>query len=192
MEPDYPAAHSMDTTWYAVDAAGHVGVFSTGENGHAPVGSKADGKYFLDRLYRDRRPNATADDYWPDEHLATELGFFLYDYADGYDPIDVFERRVVPGRPIHVDELPPEIRAACKKTRLPVQFAAAERVQPLEYFRCEYWYDEDRIGYLAADGVTVRPIRGRESRFAEFVRRFRESFPDAAAHYRFEGVPDVR
>ena len=33
---DYPAAHSMDTSWYAVDAAGHVALFESGENGHAP------------------------------------------------------------------------------------------------------------------------------------------------------------
>ncbi|MCA8999750.1 MAG: hypothetical protein KDA80_22330, partial [Planctomycetaceae bacterium] len=34
---DYPAAHSMDTTWYAVDAEGHLGVFDTGENGWVPA-----------------------------------------------------------------------------------------------------------------------------------------------------------
>ena len=190
MEPDYPAAHSMDTTWYAVDAAGHVALFHTGENGHAPV--RAEGDYFLDRLYRARHPVAAADDYWPDEQLAAELGFFLYDYADGYDPIDVFERRVVPARPVHVDELPPDVRAACKKTRLPVTFATAERVQPLEHGPCAYWYAEDRVAYLTADGVTVRPVRGQEGRFAEFAAHFRETFPAAAAHYRFEGVDDGR
>ena len=35
-EPDYPAAHSMDTDWYAVDADGHVAIFSTGEEGAVP------------------------------------------------------------------------------------------------------------------------------------------------------------
>jgi hypothetical protein len=33
---DFPAAHSMDTTWFAVDEKGHVGEFSTGEAGCLP------------------------------------------------------------------------------------------------------------------------------------------------------------
>lgn len=36
MEPDYPAAHSMDTTWFAVDREGYVGLFNTGEAGAMP------------------------------------------------------------------------------------------------------------------------------------------------------------
>ncbi len=31
-----PAAHSMDTTWFAVDAFGHIGVFLSGESGAVP------------------------------------------------------------------------------------------------------------------------------------------------------------
>src|SRR5688500_5905944 len=34
--PDYPAAHSMDTIWFAVDRDGHVAVFSSGEAGAVP------------------------------------------------------------------------------------------------------------------------------------------------------------
>jgi hypothetical protein len=180
----------MDTIWYAVDADGHVGVFDTGENGHAPIW--AEGDFFLDRLYRERRPDADPDGYRSDATLAADLGFFLYGYGDGYDPIDVFERLVAPARPVHVEELRPQVRAACKKTRLPVAFAAVERVQPLEHMPCAYWYDEDRSAYLAADGVTVRPVRGKEARFAEFVRQFRETFPEPAARYRFEGFDDGR
>jgi hypothetical protein len=37
MGPDYPAAHSMDTTWYAVDRDGHVAVFSSHEAGAVPM-----------------------------------------------------------------------------------------------------------------------------------------------------------
>jgi hypothetical protein len=36
MEPDFPAAHSMDTTWFAVDRDGHVACFSSGEAGAVP------------------------------------------------------------------------------------------------------------------------------------------------------------
>lgn len=34
--PDFPAAHSMDTTWFAIDADGCVGQFSTNEGGAVP------------------------------------------------------------------------------------------------------------------------------------------------------------
>ncbi|HEX4796704.1 MAG TPA: hypothetical protein VH370_23130 [Humisphaera sp.] len=42
MQPDYPAAHSMDTHWFAVDSAGHIGFFETGEPGPVPVDAQAD------------------------------------------------------------------------------------------------------------------------------------------------------
>jgi hypothetical protein len=33
---DFPAAHSMDTTWFAIDADGCVGIFNSDENGAVP------------------------------------------------------------------------------------------------------------------------------------------------------------
>jgi hypothetical protein len=37
MKSDIPAAHSMDTAWFAVDADGYVAIFATGEAGAMPV-----------------------------------------------------------------------------------------------------------------------------------------------------------
>jgi hypothetical protein len=34
---DFPAAHSMDSTWFAIDRDGHVAIFETGESGCMPV-----------------------------------------------------------------------------------------------------------------------------------------------------------
>ncbi|AFY94581.1 hypothetical protein [Chamaesiphon minutus] len=34
---DFPAAHSMDTTWFAIDADGCVGIFNSGEGGAVPA-----------------------------------------------------------------------------------------------------------------------------------------------------------
>lgn len=39
---DYPAAHSMDTTWFAVDRDGYVAEFFSGENGAVPLGVASD------------------------------------------------------------------------------------------------------------------------------------------------------
>ena len=36
---DFPAAHSMDSSWFAVDAHGHVGVFESSEEGAVPANS---------------------------------------------------------------------------------------------------------------------------------------------------------
>jgi hypothetical protein len=35
-DPDFPAAHSMDTTWFAVDRDGHVACLMSGESGAVP------------------------------------------------------------------------------------------------------------------------------------------------------------
>ena len=37
LDLDFPAAHSMDTAWFAVDDDGHVAVFDTGEAGAVPT-----------------------------------------------------------------------------------------------------------------------------------------------------------
>ncbi len=39
MGGDFPAAHSMDTTWFALDRCGHVGVFHSGEEGAVAEGA---------------------------------------------------------------------------------------------------------------------------------------------------------
>jgi hypothetical protein len=188
MSADYPAAHSMDISWYAVDAVGHVALFESGQDGHVPVG--ADDAYHLETLFQASRPAPDPDDYEESAVLAERFGFFLYEYGDSFDPIVVYRRRVVPPNPVHVDQLPPAIRDACKQLRLPVAFAAAECMQPIEFFECHYWNGEEGAAYVAADGVTVRPMKGREAHFAEFVRRFRAEYPEEAARYRFEGVDD--
>jgi hypothetical protein len=52
MPSDFPAAHSMDSCWFAVDRDGHIAVFDTGESGAMPeVGVVGDDAYALrDRL----------------------------------------------------------------------------------------------------------------------------------------------
>lgn len=37
VKTSYPAAHSMDTEWFAIDAKGHVALFDTDEAGSMPV-----------------------------------------------------------------------------------------------------------------------------------------------------------
>jgi len=44
--PDFPAAHSMDSAWFAVDADGKVGRFDTGEDGAVPNAAAGAGGNF--------------------------------------------------------------------------------------------------------------------------------------------------
>jgi len=43
---DFPAAHSMDSAWFAVDAEGHIARFDTGENGAIPNAAAGGGGNF--------------------------------------------------------------------------------------------------------------------------------------------------
>ena len=53
MEPDYPAAHSMDTQWFSVDAEGHVALFDSGIDGPVPAGvQNNDWRVLTERLIR--------------------------------------------------------------------------------------------------------------------------------------------
>jgi hypothetical protein len=51
---DFPAAHSMDTAWFAVDLDGHVAVFETGEAGALPKGAACEDPYQLKTALRER------------------------------------------------------------------------------------------------------------------------------------------
>ncbi len=61
MPPDFPAAHSMDTTWFAVDELGHVASFESYENGHVP--ERAEDEDVLFDLWRLRHPGGD-EDFW--------------------------------------------------------------------------------------------------------------------------------
>ena len=49
--PDYPAAHSMDTTWWAVDSQGHVAQFNSHEAGAVPE-TAGEPLHSLEMFYR--------------------------------------------------------------------------------------------------------------------------------------------
>jgi hypothetical protein len=192
MEPDYPAAHSMDTAWFAVDSQGFVAMFDSGENGHVPCSMRsADGVWHdiayhplwelcfsgLQGVYR------LAD-------MAQRIGLYYYNYdEEGFDPLEPYVREIQPNVPLHVDQLPPELRQECKRIRFEkVLFVQSERIQPLEYFACTFWYQDNRVAYLTGDGKTVRPLPGMEDYFREFYDQFRQESPDRVQELRFEGI----
>src|SRR4051812_12625276 len=92
----YPASHSMDTEWYAIDRAGNVAVFVTGEAGFIPKGAAGD-------LVFDDNP-----------------GLFVYEFDEASEvPVHgPYARTSVPKRALHVDQLPPQLRKAVSQVRL--------------------------------------------------------------------------
>jgi hypothetical protein len=188
MQPDYPAAHSMDSVWFAVDADGHVAAFTTGEDGHIP--SEGNGGYGWEVLKEmGTLTNRPPDDDDDTDTQCTKLGLFLYDFDDfGSDPIPPYDRYAVPEQPLHVDQLPPELRKRVRQAAFPgVCFHKAECIQPYETYReCDGYRTDDLHGYLCADGKTVKPIPGAERYFWEWVK---DLGPEATAQFVFECPP---
>src|SRR5690349_1408281 len=148
MDNDFPAAHSTDTIWFAVDDAGHVAIFDSGEDGHVPS-MAGDAEGFIDELRRHRRPKKWKTPLVCGE-LSARLGVFVYDYDTGekwsFDPIAPYKRTSVPETPLHVDQLPPNLREQAKQARIEkVDFALQELVQPLEQYSCDYYLQGHRV-----------------------------------------------
>jgi hypothetical protein len=196
---DYPAAHSMDTTWFAVDQAGHVGIFFSGEDGPVPWASALDGDF--DSFVRDLGGAIPEREEYDDidweilEEEAVDLGLFIYEYVAGFDPLlRPYTYKSMPGTPRrHVEQVPPRYRVLFKSTRFGgVLFPESDNIQPIEHMpriNLSFYGGED-VAYLAADETTVRPIPGKEDQFPAFCRRFRERYAERAEQLVFDGPQD--
>src|SRR3569833_2795058 len=79
---DYPAAHSMDTEWFAVDRDGYVAVFETGEAGAMPAdaaGGEGSEDEFDPAVFAGRRSGWIYD---ADGHLESEAEEHCVPYGD--------------------------------------------------------------------------------------------------------------
>jgi len=247
MAPDFPAAHSMDSCWFAVDRDGFVAYFSTGEAGAMPEsgygGEEASG--LEDLLIRDLPVGDVLHDpnghRLPDQHVgqlglhptddwqtivflnslaavqsdieagratavrategyavifprltaeqvrrltdsgAVRASDFYFDSGEGgagsiarhgiYEYSHLCEnwiagpygRSLVPARPVHVDQLPPNIRRNLMGTRFTGwTFAETVHIQPAEHWPCQAW----DASWLGLDGKR-HPFPGREDEFVE-------------------------
>ncbi len=249
---DFPAAHSMDTTWFAVDREGHVACFDTGEAGAVPAAAfGGDEAYSLrDRLARllprgeaaydlagRQVPGSEGKPVWhraasgqefnfpallflksldpvkealasgqavqvPSgdsfavmfQHLPAKLsksihdsgacqmcvylyrrteaddparhGFFEYEHLTENWISGPYGRTARPLKPLHVDQLPPDVRELVKQMRFDnLSFTEAAHIQPVEHTDCVSW----EAAWLDATGKKVRPMPGREGDYAEAV-----------------------
>src|SRR5262245_47215886 len=129
MDSDFPAAHSMDTEWFAVDRDGHVALFISGENGPVPLSVPERGTNIHDVPHRDvldvlrsltgkpRTPEEEAA-HGLDMDEAVRLGMFIYVHSQDSDYfLDPYSRGEMPGQPVHIDQLPPLVRAWFQEAR---------------------------------------------------------------------------
>lgn len=185
MVDDFPAAHSMDTHWFAVDQDGHVGLFFTAETGFMPVDASDIEGGELIALYRllagEEPPGLDEEgdiDDWNDflEALGGQ-GFFDYNFVISFDDPEEMLRPYSlwgepEGEPLHVDQLPAAWRDRCGKCRFEsVSFGDDDLLQPFDLCTNKWFiYSEDVCAYLSADETTVRPIPGREEKYQQFCR----------------------
>ena len=177
METDFSAAHSMDTVWFAVDSAGQVGMFDTGETGPAPRRfEQGDLREELRQLWSPA--GEEKGDYWDTDFLCSERGLYYFLYPDNYDtlsPLSLYVCSIKPSLPLHIDQLPPDLRYLCREVSFDLNFDQVERFQPLDFVAC-IPFDPNSVAYLGDDGKTVKPIPGKEKEFAEHLDKDR---PDA-------------
>ncbi len=177
-----PAAHSMDTAWFGVDADGNLALFDTGEAGafpedavgfgdySRPLGGSQDGFAAICEAVR------VSEDIWEEDAAPT---VFRYSHEDDNWIAGRYVRQQAPVRPARIEEVPAALRGGIVK--LPVRFAAGDVVQPVEHVPCDAWGPI----WLSADGKVARPFPGRESEADEEW----ENIADDAV--RFERDPGV-
>jgi hypothetical protein len=111
-------------------------------------------------------------------------GFFSYKQLLGDWFPGPYGRQRSPMRPVHIDQLPPELRETIGQVRFEgLCFAQAVHLQPVEHMACEAM----SAGYLTADGQAVLPLPGQEAHYRGFYEEFLgEAPPGVVSRLRIE------
>jgi hypothetical protein len=95
-----------------------------------------------------------------------------------------YEHTDAPARPLHIDQLPPDVREVIGHVRLPMRFTVDDTFQPCEHMPCVYW----EAAYVTSDGKTVCPIPGcKEEDYRAAVEEELRQSPELRERFRFEG-----
>lgn len=166
-EEDYPAAHSMDTTWFAVDKDGYIAEMDSDEVGAVPCaygGDQGDGSEFLQVLAQ-HLGKPFPKEMYPDNaegEFTKSLGLYVYrsgfgfypPTADGSEDVDIddepediveaYQRIAAPSEPLHVSKLPENFQAEVKHAMVfNMSFKDSEWLQPALNAPCGYWITDD-------------------------------------------------
>jgi hypothetical protein len=203
MDTDFPAAHSMDTHWFAVDSHGRVGLFFTGENGFIPSGANEADSYRLVEFWHaisDQDPPGVEDEDVEDWDLfldgLAEQGLFYFNYADEFDApeplLNAYATWCAPDQPLHVSQLPPQWRRLCGTLVLgTANFGEGEQIQPLDgATEMPVTWSQDVCAYLSADEKVIRPLPGCEEPYRQFCQEYADQLREYREGVRIEGVDE--
>jgi hypothetical protein len=140
-----PAAHSMDTTWFAVDDDGHVAAFDSGERGGVPAAATQNTADVAE--LGALRPFVIEDEGWSRELYESDdpgpfsSGFYEFSHeVDFRETALLYVRTTRPLIAAHIDELPASVQAQC--LAMPgVRFEEHPVLQPLDRFAGSTWAD---------------------------------------------------
>lgn len=93
-----------------------------------------------------------------------ERGLFCYSHLTDDCLAGPYGRVQQPAQPIHVDQLPPQLREAVKAMRFDsLCFAETPHIQPIEHAECVSW----EPAFMDVNGTYIRPVPGREDDYAK-------------------------
>lgn len=162
---DFPAAHSMDTTWFAVDKDGFIAVLETNEEGALPIKLRDDYQQSGDEFVAEVAkivgfPLKAGSANIPSPQ---EVGLYSYsgelgwsdDFPDSnnesYDEENdefigapPYKRLVVPAKPIHISALSEQVKAQMRDIVFhDVSFKDTQWLQPALRMPCDLWMEKD-------------------------------------------------
>ncbi|HVE41112.1 MAG TPA: hypothetical protein VNM14_14555 [Planctomycetota bacterium] len=169
MPPDFPAAHSMDTDWFAVDKCGHVALFRSGESGAVPVeariliGPDGGDEKLGNALFGPLTEEMEEDDdlVYPD---TAAHGVFEYEHETENWISGPYARHEPPEKPVRLGDLPPQVKEKLKRLEFrSLCFQETSKIQPVEHAACASWEG----AWLSLDGKQARPMPGMEKEYRE-------------------------
>ncbi len=174
METDYPAAHSMDTEWFAVDAEGFLAIMSSGEDGPLPTdfenfrayNNSYDGEFLIDDLEKHLGKTVERDRRF-DYPKPASLGLFHYSHdlyredmpeegTPHWNSMPPYERVAIPEQPLNISQLPADIANKMRVIRFErAKFHESKNLQPIGTLACKsiIWADLDGFNYYLDENM---------------------------------------
>jgi hypothetical protein len=122
-------------------------------------------------LYRQNASELTSPARW---------GVYEYDHTTENWVSGPYARITLPAQPLHIDQLPPDVRKLLAGPRLQnVRFPDAPLIQPVEHAECVSW----ESAYLDVAFRRIRPIPGKE---AEYAVAYGEYYSGDSGEYEVE------
>lgn len=203
---DIPAAHSMDSCWFAVDQNGEIGFFETGEGGamfsdeHFPSGGEAGGdnplhehelfaSALMARAAHDERLRAVLPATTIECAKLLEESFYddtfehllrevgIWTYSCDEQIATPYKRGEPPRTPIQVSDLEESMRVRFAQANLPVRFESESLIAPGRFGPVVSWGEH----WVDVNG-DIFPEDGDEQAYNDIEESLKFWDPDAPPH----------